>query len=183
MKTCVAVLILLLALPVMASGKLRLTAGASLLSAADEGFQTIYGSSAVMPELTASYQAYKALHLRLSVAAFSKSGTVSGPFAETCKTRQVLVGFAPEWVQPLGARLKLGVHAGGFYVAYREEAFDQTVKDNALGLDAGAGLYLRIAARALACLNLGYARAADTVSGQDVTLGGFRAGIGLGIQL
>lgn len=182
-KTLTILIALLLALPVLAAGKVRLTAAAHMMSVSDEGFTDVYGSRVVLPELSLSLQVSRGLHLRLAGSMFSKNGVVAGPFDETSQTRQTFLAFAPEWVQPLGARLKLGVHAGAAYVSYREEAFEQTVTGNAFGLDAGAGLYYSVGRSLLVFLSLGYTRAADTVNDIDITLGGFKAGLGLGIQL
>jgi hypothetical protein len=182
-KTVIIIALLLLTLPVLAANSLRLTATADFLSVQDSGFKSLYGSSAVMPELAISLKVVKDFRLRLAGSTFKKTGTVEGPFEDTCESTQTFVYLAPEWEHKLNKRLALAIHAGGMYVSYKETAFDESVSDNAIGFDAGAGLYVGFGSRLLGCLTIGYCQASDTVNDVDIKLGGFKAGIGLGIRL
>jgi hypothetical protein len=186
-RSAVILALLALSLPVLASGDLRLSLGAGYLSVEDHAFQSIYGKHAVMPELVLSRTLVRELRLRLGVAMFSRNGTVP-PFDDAVSARQILIGLAPEWEHPFTRRISLTLHAGGLLALYRESAFNEISNHRAFGFDAGAGICISLGGRLLGCLSAGYSRARDTLypgteEEAGVTLGGFRAGFGLGLRL
>ena len=111
---------------------------------------------------------------------FRKKGTTA-VLAEESKTTQHFIAAGAAWRKGLSAKLDGSLYAGLLVVRYREEALGETVKGTALGVEAGGGLRYMLSARLFLSPFVSYLLADDTIAGTKVKLGGFKAGVGVGL--
>lgn len=154
----------------------------SCLGAADGGYREIYGSGGFMPGLRLEAIVGGDISLYASYGYFSMKGeTAVLGFAS--RSRQHFASVGAAWRRALSPALNGFLHAGLLYVHFREEALGEELSGNAIGAEAGAGAEFHLGSRLLLVPFASYLFANDTVDGVKVKLGGFRAGVGLGVRL
>ena len=151
---------------------------------ADEGFKEIYGSSVFYPELKLGYKMSKSWLLWFRYGYLSANGTTPVLNREA-KTTQHFLSGGPGYMGKISQKLFYTIEAGIFYVKFKEEALDEELSDSAIGFRIDGGLIYRLSQSFFVDMTLGYINASDTIEGlpTPVELGGFKAGIGLGISL
>jgi hypothetical protein len=152
----------------------------SYLAHADSGFREVYGPGGLMPGLRLEAGLWKDLSLYASCGFFARTGATP-VLEQEAKTTQRYISAGASWKSRLSEKMAWNLYAGMLFVIYREEALGETISDNALGLEIGAGLRYRLGARLFLCPFVSYLLAGDTVEESKIKLGGARAGIGLGV--
>ncbi len=153
----------------------------SYLAHADSGFKEVYGSGGIMPGLRLEAGIMKNVSLYASCGFLSKKGTTP-VLEQEAKSTQRYISAGAAWQQSLSEKLEWNLYGGLLFVIYREEALDETITDNAVGLELGGGLRYRLCAKLFLNPFISYLLAGDTVDETKIKLGGFKAGIGLGFS-
>ena len=194
MKKILIPAILLLSLPLLAADKFFLALQGDFQQFTDADYKSIYGSSAFMPEFALSARIFKQIHLRAAVSFLKQSGStiaedVGGP-QTTTHSQQTFIFIGPEYAAAAGKKMQCRLYAGALFASYKETTEDsswQAVSGNAGGFEAGTGLWLSFGARIQAGVIVAFNHITDTITidGESVgiKLGGFKAGVGLGIRL
>lgn len=189
MKKTILALIVLLTLSGLApaAGKMHIVLQGNYLLPSSAEFKDVYGSGIFGPGLTVEFDLFKRVYAWAGGAWYSKTGTTIGDFQEETKTTRVNGEWGLGLRLPLGQKTKLNVFAGGSYVHYKEEAFNDTVKGSAFGFTGGVALQHALSSRLFLQLGAAYVSASDEIDqeggGTDVKLGGVRTMLGLGISL
>jgi hypothetical protein len=178
-------LLVILAITILAASvpakSLSLALTVSYLGKTDSGFKEVYGAGGILPGLRFEAGVWKGLSLYCSYDYFSKKGTTPA-LGQEAKTREHFLSVGAAWKGALGEKLDWSLFGGLLYVSYREEALDEKVTGNAMGAEIGAGLDYRISSGLFLFPYASYMAANDTVGEIDVKLGGFKAGVGLGLR-
>jgi hypothetical protein len=175
-----AVVVLVLSSSSLA-GRFLVSAEVSYLSPSDSGFKDIYGSSVILPELRVGITIFKDFFIYGSYGFFSVKGETPVLKFEA-KSAQNVISFGAGYSLSLTRAVSLEGAVGGVFFDYKEEALDTEVKGSALGFRVEGGAAYTIGKHFFARLSAAYLAASDTVEGVDIKLGGFRAGIGLGVS-
>ena len=154
----------------------------SYLGKEDAGFKEIYGSGGIQPGLRAEAVVWKELSIYASYGYFSKKGTTP-VLEEEAKTTQHSFSLGAAWRGALSGKAAWGIYAGLLHIRYQEEALGGKIKDSAMGIELGALLDYSLSDRIFLFPFLSYLTASDTIDDMKIKLGGFKAGVGLGIRL
>jgi hypothetical protein len=160
---------------------LSLALTASYLGKADGGFKEVYGAGGVLPGLRFEAAVWKGLSLYGAYGYFGKTGATP-VLKQEAKTRQHFLAAGAAWRGALAPRLDWTVYTGLLYVIYNEEALGETITGSAPGVEIGASLDCKISPRLFLFPFAAYMLASDTVMGNAIKLGGFKAGLGAGIR-
>ncbi len=159
--------------------RFMVTAGASLFNSASADYRQIYGQAVLMPELKVTARGFRDFTVWGSCALIAKDGYIEEVEEET-HINQTLLGFGLGYAHKLGAKLRLRGELGMTYIAFKEEALDETQKGSGLGWKIGANLDYCIKKCLFATLTAAYGSASEEAEFGRIKLGGFQAGIGLG---
>jgi hypothetical protein len=154
----------------------------SYLGKNDAGFKEIYGSGGIQPGLRAEAVVWKGLSVYAAYGYFSKKGTTP-VLEEEARTTQHSFSLGAAWRKTLSEKAAWGIYAGLLHIRYQEEALGDKIKDSAMGIELGALLDYNITEKIFLFPFLSYLKADDTIEETKIKLGGFKAGIGLGIRL
>lgn len=154
----------------------------SYLGAADGGFREIYGSGGFMPGLRLEAMVGGDISLYAAYGYFNQKGETAVLGSES-RSKQHFASAGAAWRRGLSPALNGFLHAGLLYVHFQEEALGAELSGNAIGAEAGVGAEFRLGSKLLLVPFASYLFASDTVDGVKIKLGGFRAGIGLGLRL
>jgi len=154
----------------------------SYLGKDDAGFKEVYGSGGLQPGLRAEAVVWKNLSLYASYDFFSKKGTTPILEEET-RTIQHSLALGAAWRGKFSEKISWGVYAGLLHIRYQEEALGDKIKDSATGIELGVLLEYDLSDKIFIFPLLSYLKADDSIDDMKIKLGGFKAGIGLGIRL
>jgi len=164
-----------------AGDSLTVSITANYLGPADDGFKEIYGNGLFYPELKLGYKMSKSWFLWARYGFLSANGTTPVLNREAKSTQHFLSG-GPGYMAKISQKLIYTIEAGVFYVKYKEEALGEELSDSAVGFRVDSGLMYRLSQALFVEITLGYLNASDTIEDFPVKLGGFKAGIGLGVS-
>jgi hypothetical protein len=156
------------------------------LSSADEGFQDFYGKSSFYPEVKLGIKIFKGFYLWGGFASLSARGETEPMLQEETKWTQKFFsfggGYKAKLISAIAANLRLGI----LFTKYKEEALEMELDDSASGFFASAGLVFHIGSIFFIELEIGYLSVSDEIIYDDIVnsidLGGFKAGIGIGVR-
>jgi len=154
----------------------------ALFSSSDSNYRALYGGSTFMPEIKAGYMVYRKFYAWASFACFSGKGTLPEVEEEITIKRQ-LISLGGGYRHRLTTRLDLRGELGLLYAAFQETAFTETYKGSGLGWKLGVALDYAFWKSFFLTLNAGFSGASHTAEPGKLKLGGFQAGIGVGITL
>jgi len=174
----VSITILVLCFYVFSNEKFMVSVVGNYLNPSDSGYEDVYGSSVLFPELKAGYELYKGFYIWGGYGFFSKKGTTTELKQEAKSSQQFLsfgVGYDVKISKKFGYRAELGL----LNASYKEEVFDEEVTGNSIGFGVETGILYRVWSGFLVKISAGYISASDKVEDVKIKLGGFKSGIGL----
>jgi hypothetical protein len=185
-KSFVIIIVLLLAGSLVMgaeekSKKFRIQLEGTLLMPADGNFRDVYGSSVFFPGLEAGFCLSENFFLWFGYGYLSKSGTTPALEEEASSTQHILA-LGGGYQGDISDKLKFRIQAGILYFSYKEEALEEEVSDSAIGFGLEGSLALDFSDSIFGLVFLGYDYGSDDVEGTGIKLGGFKAGLGLGIS-
>ncbi len=158
----------------------------NLLGPADADYKKVYGNTIFFPEIKAGYLIGKEFSIWAGFGLLSATGKTSGELQEEAKSTQNFLSLGLGYVKNIANKLDLKVEAGGVYIHYKEEALELVVKDSAIGFRVDLGFLYNLSSSFFLELGAGYIYATDEVTideeTESITLGGFKAGAGVGIR-
>jgi opacity protein-like surface antigen len=159
----------------------------NFFSSGDSGFRDVYGS-VIVPELKLGYRLFDQLSVWAGFGYLSKSGTTIGDLQLTTSTTQYHISGGLEYMLKLGDTMRLRVAGGVIYFSVKDESMGDTIDENKLGFRGDLGLVYLLSQSIFIELTGGYSSATDTLYAgttdeMQVTLGGFKAGVGIGLRL
>lgn len=163
-------------------GKFYLKVNYNYMMAADEGYSDLYGSSSMVPYFKAGFRMARYFYVWAGVGAMSASGVIEEVDAEAkTSQRYLLVGL--NYQRNLTKRLGFKLEGSAVSVSYKEEALGLEIKNSALGFNFEGGLVLNLSKRFFTEFSAGYLFATDVVLEGKIRIGGFAAGLGMGMLL
>lgn len=162
-------------------GQFSLTFSGNILGPADKDFKDIYGNTVFFPEMQVSLKVFNGVCVWAGYGLLSATGTTP-ILEEEAKSTQNILSFGAGYLGDFSKKWSYKILAGAAYFTYKEEALGLVVEDNAFGFRVDLGLLHNFTNTFFAELSLGYMAASDTVMGQDIKLGGTKAGFGIGIR-
>lgn len=154
----------------------------SYLGRDDAGYKEVYGSGGIQPGLRIEAGVWKNLSIYASYGFFTKKGTTP-VLEEDAKTTQHSLALGAAWRGTIAEKMAWGVYAGLLHIRYREEALGEEITGGATGIEAGVLLDYDLSDAIFVFPFVSYLKADDTVDEMKIKLGGFKAGIGVGIRL
>lgn len=174
-------LIFLFMVPIHMAG-FSISVTGNYLSPADENFKKYYGDSIMFPEVKLRHTIFGGISLWAGYGMFSKTGTTGPVLQVESKTTQSFISFGLGYNGSFASKFGYIIEVGGVSFQYKEEAMGEELSDSAFGFRADLGLTYKVAGPVFLELTLGYLSASDTVNGIDITLGGMKAGAGVGVS-
>jgi len=149
----------------------------------DSEFKDFYGKGHFLPEVKVGISIYNGFYLWGGYGYYKATGKTTPDFQEETEWTQNFWfyggGYYREFLRSLGFNLRLG----GVTTTYKEEALDSEIKETASGFYIGGGIVLSLAHSFFTELELGYISVSNMIDDLSINLGGFKAGIGVGIRI
>jgi hypothetical protein len=183
----IVVLIVLFSGLSFAKNRFLVSAGAAAVWPIDSGYRDFYGAVQFSPELKAGYRVFKRFYLWLGYSFFASSYTVP-VLLDEAGVSQHFLALGAGWETRRIRRLQFDFFAALTLAAFREKAFEETVKDFAPGLQVGAGARYFVSRTVFIGTAISFSAAritlADGANSLDGTrqLGGLRLGANLGMR-
>ena len=178
----IILIILFFVLSAITYGKGFIGINGNLFFPSDSDYNDIYGSSVINPEIEIMQKVSNKLFVFGSYGYMSKTGNTLGDLeVDTKSTRNILsvgAGYGIMINENADIIIKLGMSR----IGYKEEAMGESVSGNKFGILFGTDLLYKIGNRFFTKLTIGYMSGRDNIDGVDIKLGGFKAGVGLGIR-
>lgn len=181
-------LMIFFSLALNAQGTISLSAHGNFLIPASAEFKDIYGSGQFMPELKVGIKISKGLYVWGGVGLLSASGTTP-VLEEEAQSDQLYLSFGAGYEFPLSPKISMKLSAGACSVNYKEESMGIKIDESALGFHIEDELIIKFGKSLFLSISAGYIRAVDQLEATEfmevtkITLGGFKAGLGLGVRL
>lgn len=163
-------------------GKFYIKLNLGYLQAADESYRGLYGNGTMFPQVRAGYRMARYFYVWAGYGRVSGQGTIEEVDAEASSSQSFfLVGF--NYNRNISQKLGLKLEVSAVSVNYKEEALEMEVKNSTKGFNVETGLVFNFSRRLFSELSAGYLYASDVISDKKIKLGGFMAGLGLGLKL
>lgn len=149
----------------------------------DSDYKKIYGSGAIVPRVKAGFKIARNFYMWAGYSTVKGKGTIPGIESEASSAQNFLaLGF--KYTRDFPGKLGYKLEASVVRVSFSEKALDTEVKESASGFGIEAGLTYPLGKRQrlFTEFSTGMVYASDMVLNKNVTLGGFVAGLGLGIK-
>lgn len=184
-KDIVLSILALLLISVPATAEIKdsfiISGSVNVLLPADSDFSDIYGDSLMLPEFTAYVKVSGDWFGWASYGFLSEEGTTP-VFESVAKSTQNFLFAGAAYRMSISDHFKSIFKLGLGGIFYKEEALDTTIEDSALGIFADCGLFYDITEYFSLFISAGYIGGSDTVNDVDISLGGFKVGIGLAVS-
>jgi hypothetical protein len=188
-RALIVPVLLLLTAAASAESRLFISLGAGLMRPLDPGYRQIYGSEALLPEVSAALRLYKGFCLTAAAGQSWEEGKTPDLGLET-KASQGFISIGLGYLLRVSERLCVGVDAGIAGMSFSEEAMGFIARGKGPGYKAEAGLFLMEEdGRAFLGLKLGYLSARvlgpeqPPADSQSIKLGGPKIALCFGLQL
>jgi hypothetical protein len=158
------------------------TASGNFLSASQAEYRQVYGQLAFMPEIKTTCLIPGGITVWGGLGLIGNNGYIE-EVDETAHIQQTFASFGVGYARQLGITLRLRGEIGLAYIAFKEEAFDETSKGSGIGWKVGACLDYFLARRIFVTLAAAFSQASYEGQVGKVGLGGFQVGAGLGFAL
>ena len=156
------------------------------LSSADEGFEEFYGKSQFYPEVKLGVKIFKGFYLWGGFGFLSARGETEPMLQEETKWTQKFVSFGGGYKAKLSRAIAANLRLGLVFTKYKEEALELELDESASGFIVSGGLIFHLGSIFFTELEIGYLSVSDEIIYDDIVntidLGGFKAGIGIGIR-
>lgn len=153
----------------------------SWLSPRDSNYTSVYGNGGLLPELTAGIRLKGPVFLWAGYGSLGAEGETP-VFEETATSRQSFLSLGVGFRGRLAGDFSYDIDLGAVRVSYEEEALGLTASGSALGVRVDAGISLSFSRMFMTRASVGYLSAGKDLDGVRIRMGGFRAGLGLGVS-
>ena len=164
-----------------ARDNLILTGSVNMLLPADSDYTSIYGDSIILPEFTAYIKVTGDWFAWAGYGLLDAEGTTP-VFGGDAKSSQDFIFAGAAYRLNISDDLKTFIRLGIGSISYEEDALDTIIEDSAFGFYADCAFFYNITEYFSVFASAGYISGSDTVSDEDITLGGFKAGGGLAVN-
>lgn len=179
--TILCCIVAIIAIQAVGQERFMLSVSGNMLSPADSIYKEVYGDSLFFPEFKLAVKFVKDFYLWVGYGFYSASGETL-ELKLPADSTQYFISFGAGYNGTLSKKLEYLLELGGFYVNYKEEALQTEFEDSAVGFRVDGSLIYRIGKRLFAGLTLGYLAASDEYEQVSIDLGGFKAGLLLGLK-
>ena len=173
-------MIISLSFPAFSGGEFILSVTGNFSFPADKDFKEIYDNQVFFPELKAGISVYDDLYIWGGYGLLKATGETP-TLKEESKSTQNLMSFGIGYMSDISKSFGIKVEAGGIYISYKEESMGEEIDNSTFGFRVDGGILFNISKSFFLQAVIGYISATDKPEGVKIKLGGFFAGIGLGI--
>jgi hypothetical protein len=155
------------------------------LSSADQGFEDFYGKSHFYPGVKLGVKIFKGFYLWGGFGVLTATGETEPLLQEESKWTQKFFSFGGGYKAKLSGTIAANLRLGALFTKYKEEALELELKDSASGFIVSGGLIFHIGSIFYTELEIGYLSVSDEIDDDiidSIDLGGFKAGIGIGVR-
>lgn len=187
MKKIIFILTVLILLvgssPYSFAEKFRLGGSFNYYASADSIHKELYGKGGLMFGGSLSYEPIRQLEIRGEANYYRAKGNMNFSQEDITFTIIPVVLGLRVWVVEI-RNFKPYIGAGFNFISYKEELPDrfENISESTTGTHLEGGTYLHLAKMFYLDFNVRYSFATAESSYEDIKLGGFRAGIGVGIR-
>ncbi|MCX6581894.1 MAG: hypothetical protein NT166_17120 [Candidatus Aminicenantes bacterium] len=147
----------------------------------DSNYKRIYGSGAIFPRVKAGFKIARNFYMWAGYSVLKGKGTI--PEIETdADSAQNFLALGFKYTRDFTGKWGYKLEASTVRVSYSEKALDAEVKDSISGFGLEVGLTYPLGKRLFTEFYTGIQYASDLVFNKKVLLGGFSAGLGLGMK-
>lgn len=147
----------------------------------DSNYKKIYGSGNIFPRMKVGYRVARNFYMWTGYSVLKGKGTIPEIESEAnCAQNFVALGF--KYCRYFSKKLGYKLEASAVRISYSEKALDTEVKESAAGFGLEVGLTYPLGKRLFSEFSTGILYASDMVLSKKVLLGGFSAGLGLGMK-
>ncbi len=163
--------------------KFFVTVTGSYMRPSADGFQEIYGSGLLSPEITAGYKFPGDFYVWGGYGFFYKNG-ISPDLGETSTWRGTFLsgGVGYNDNKNRAKKFEWRVEVGVSYFTFSEEAFGLEFSGSAVGFRVGGAGIFKVTDFLFTEVSVGYLRGTDSINDVTIDLGGFKTGIGIGLR-
>lgn len=179
----ISFLVLSFIVPISAAGGFSVSFTGNYLTPADEGYKDVYGSGKFFPELKLGYKVFNGIYLWTGFGLLSATGETLELKLEA-KSNQNFMSFGVGYNKDFSPKFGSKIEVGAVYISYKEESMETEVTGSAFGFRIDAGFVYNITRTFFTEVVGGYISAGDKVEeyDADLKLGGFKAGVGIGVR-
>jgi hypothetical protein len=178
----IIVIILFFILSTIVWGKGYVGINGKFLFSSDSNYKRIYGNSQFYPELEVGLDIYKGIVLFGSYGYFSQTGKTEGELKEDTKSTKEFLSFGAGYKIEANEKIYVLIKVGVSRIDYKEESMGEIIKNNKIGLCGEVNIIYNMSKRLYTKIFIGYMGGKDKIDDVDIKLGGFTAGLGLGIR-
>ena len=175
-------MLLFLGVSIFSQDSFLVSATGKFLFPSDEDYKNIYGDNVLFPELKVEFNVFNDFYVWGGYGFLTATGETP-VLKEEAKSTQHFISFGLAYISKISKSVGFKIEAGGIYASYKEEALGEVLKDSVFGFCAEGGILIFIGDSFFIQAVIGYISASDKHEGEEIKIGGFNAGVGVGISL
>jgi len=164
------------------SGRFFVKGNFDYLSPSDRDYKDVYGSGTLFPQVKAGFRMARNFYIWAGYGSISAEGTIP-ELESSAKASQTFLFFGLKYTRNFSKKMGYKIEAAMASIKYKEEALEMELKESAQGFSVETGLVFNLGKRFFSELSIGGLFATDVLPEKKVKLGGFKAGLGLGVKL
>jgi tetratricopeptide (TPR) repeat protein len=163
-------------------GRFFIKGNVDYLSPVDTGYKEVYGSGSLFIQVKAGFRLARNFYVWAGYGAISAKGTIP-ELESSAKANQAFLLFGLKYTRDFSKKMGYKIEAAIASVKYKEEALEMEVTESTQGFSVETGLVFNLGKRFFSELSIGHLYATDVLPEKKVKIGGFMAGLGLGVKL
>ena len=161
--------------------RLMISVGGNYFAPSDEGYKTIYGKTQFCPDFKATVRVYNRFFIGIGYGICVAKGTIP-PSNDPTESRLDFLSISAGYRAPLVGKLIFRIELGGENVSYKEKAWGEEKSGSSSALRIGGGIDIPVSKILFGALSFSYANPESTIDEETIKLGGFKAGVSLGMK-
>lgn len=147
----------------------------------DKDYKKIYGSGDIFPRVKVGYRIARNFYIWAGYSTVKGKGTIP-EIESAASSAQNFLALGFKYARNFSNKLGYKLEASAVRASFSEKALDTEVKESVSGFGLEAGLTYPLGKRLFSEFSTGILYASDMVLSKKVYLGGFSAGLGLGMK-
>jgi hypothetical protein len=149
----------------------------------DGAYRESYGTGSLLPSLRGEVKINNRNYAWASFSYLKETGTTVGELNEQIESTQYFIGLGGAYRLKLSRSSNIDLRYGAVWISYKEAAFQEEISGDTFGLELGIDYKARLFSKVFIYLSAAYiyGKAQPEESDENITLGGVKTGIGLGI--
>jgi len=163
-------------------GRFFVKANFDYLSSGDRKYKELYGSGSFFLQVKAGFRLARNFYIWTGYGTISVEGTIQEVDSDAMAS-QAFLFFGLKYTRNFSKKLGVTIEAAVVRIRYKENAFETEVTGSTNGFGFETGAVYNLGKRFFSELSAGFIYASEVLFDKEVKMGGFKAGLGLGVKL